>query len=68
MGKHRAFTDKRATVARLRSMRVECHWEQDEADTLRQDFLDQLHRSKDADWKEKTALALTSKDVFKMVG
>lgn len=68
MQKHQAFMDKRATVARLRAMGIDCPWEQAEADMLKQDFLDQLRRSRNTYWKEKTATASTSKDVFEMVG
>lgn len=66
--KHRAFVNKRAIVARLRALGIDCLWEQEEADTLHQDFINQLHRCKDAYWKEKIATASTGKDIFEMEG
>ncbi|OHW97570.1 endonuclease reverse transcriptase [Colletotrichum incanum] len=66
--KHRAYTTKRATVARLCALGVECQWERNEEDALKQDFLHQLRHSKDTYWRGKIAAASTGKDVFEMVG
>ncbi|TIC95781.1 putative RNA-directed DNA polymerase from transposon BS [Colletotrichum higginsianum] len=66
--KHRAYTTKRATVARLCALGIDCQWERNEEDALKQDFLHQLRRSKDTYWRGKIAAASTGKDVFEMVG
>lgn len=47
-------------------MGLDYHWEQEEANALKQDFLYHLRRSKDTYCKEKIALASTSRNVFEM--